>query len=57
MFYGHTRTGTEPVRHGNQSWIDTGAYRTGILTMVDADTWIAGSRTTRSEDPTRIDIT
>ena len=42
VFYGHTRTGTQPVRHGNQSWIDTGAYRTGILTMVDADAWIAG---------------
>ncbi len=42
VFYGHTRTGTEPVRHGNQSWIDTGAYSTGILTMVDVDAWIAG---------------
>lgn len=42
VFYGHTRTGTEPVRHGNQSWIDTGAYRTGILTMVDVDAWITG---------------
>jgi serine/threonine protein phosphatase 1 len=41
VFYGHTRTGREPVRHGNQSWIDTGAYRTGILTMVDVDAWIA----------------
>jgi serine/threonine protein phosphatase 1 len=41
VFYGHTRTGTKPVRHGNQSWIDTGAYRTGILTMVDVDAWIA----------------
>lgn len=42
VFYGHTRTGEKPVRHGNQSWIDTGAYRTGILTMVDADIWMEG---------------
>lgn len=42
VFYGHTITGRTPVRHGNQSWIDTGAYRTGVLTMLDVDAWIAG---------------
>jgi len=41
VFYGHTRTGKRPVRHGNQTWLDTGAYSTGILTMVDIDQWIA----------------
>jgi len=41
VFHGHTRTGERPVRHGNQTWLDTGAYRTGILTMVDIDQWIA----------------
>lgn len=42
VFYGHTKTGRTPVRHGNQSWIDTGAYETGVLTLVDVDQWMAG---------------
>ena len=41
VFYGHTIMREGPVRHGNQSWIDTGAYRTGNLTLVEIDPWIA----------------
>jgi hypothetical protein len=31
----------EPIVHSNCSWIDTGAYKTGLLTLVDVDEWIA----------------
>ena len=44
VFYGHTIVGTEPVVHGNQSWIDTGAYKTNKLTFVEIDEWIEMQR-------------
>lgn len=39
VFFGHTRT-TEPLVHRNCSWIDTGAYATGRLSVVDVDAWL-----------------
>lgn len=39
VFLGHTIT-PEPVTLGNMSWIDTGAFHTGKLTVVNVDTWI-----------------
>lgn len=39
VFFGHTRT-TDPLVHRNCSWIDTGAYATGRLTVVDVDAWL-----------------
>jgi len=40
VFFGHTRV-AEPLTHSNCSWIDTGAYKTGVLTLVDMDEWVA----------------
>lgn len=39
VFFGHTIMG-EPLTHSNCSWIDTGAYKTDVLTMVDLDQWL-----------------
>lgn len=36
VVYGHTIV-PAPINHGNQWWIDTGAFRTGTLTMLDLD--------------------
>ncbi len=36
VYYGHTIV-KAPVRHGNQAWIDTGAFRSGTLTVIDLD--------------------
>lgn len=36
VFYGHTPI-KRPVRHGNQTWIDTAAFASGILTVIDLD--------------------
>lgn len=41
VFFGHTRV-AEPITHSNCSWIDTGAYKTGVLTLVDMDEWVSG---------------
>ncbi|MFZ3481945.1 metallophosphoesterase [Sphingomonas sp. 3-13AW] len=40
VFFGHTKS-AEPITHSNCSWIDTGAYKTGRLTLVDIDEWVA----------------
>ena len=42
VFHGHTVVGREPMTFGNASWIDTGAYKTGILTMLDIDAFLDG---------------
>jgi serine/threonine protein phosphatase 1 len=42
VFFGHTVL-AEATTHSNCSWIDTGAYRTGVLTLVDIDEWVAGT--------------
>lgn len=39
VFHGHTPT-DQPVTHCNRSWIDTGAYKTDLLTFVEVDAWI-----------------
>lgn len=39
VFLGHTII-PEPKTFGNMSWIDTGAFHTGKLTVVDVDEWI-----------------
>lgn len=41
VFFGHTRM-PAPLVHRNCSWIDTGAYETGKLTVVDVDAWLDG---------------
>lgn len=41
VFFGHTKL-AETMTHSNCSWIDTGAYKTGNLTLVDVDEWVAG---------------
>lgn len=40
VFFGHSITAV-PIKHGNCSWIDTGAYKTGRVTVVDVDDWLA----------------
>ena len=40
VFHGHNIV-EEPIVYNNISWIDTGAYRTGNLTFVEVDTWVA----------------
>lgn len=40
VFFGHTIL-SAPLRAGNTSYIDTGAFHTGDLTVIDADAWIA----------------
>jgi serine/threonine protein phosphatase 1 len=42
VFHGHTRVGREPLTFGNVSWIDTGAYKTDVLTMLDVDSFLDG---------------
>lgn len=44
VFIGHTIVGREPFVHGNVTMLDTGAYATGVLTLVDVDGWIAAQR-------------
>ena len=39
VLFGHTIV-PAPVTAGNCSWIDTGAYRTDTLTIIDVDAWI-----------------
>lgn len=39
LFHGHTIF-HRPFMHGDRSWLDTGAYATGLLTMIDVDRWI-----------------
>lgn len=41
VFHGHTKMGREPLTFGNVSWIDTGAYKTGVLTLLDIDAFLA----------------
>ena len=44
VIHGHSIT-RQILHHCNRSWIDTGAYKTGILTAIDVDLMIAeGSR-------------
>lgn len=45
VFHGHTKVAT-PLVSGNCSWIDTGAYETGRLTIVDVDAWMDGMEKT-----------
>lgn len=45
VFHGHTIM-DEPLTVANRSWIDTGAYKNGTITLVDMDDWI----TTKGED-------
>lgn len=47
VFFGHTRI-TEPLVHRNCSWIDTGAYATGRLSVVDVDAWLDRAECTSS---------
>jgi serine/threonine protein phosphatase 1 len=39
LFHGHTIF-HRPFIHGDRSWLDTGAYATGRLTMIDVDRWL-----------------
>lgn len=40
VFMGHSITKT-PMTMGNCSWIDTGSYKHGLVTIVDVDEWIS----------------
>lgn len=40
VFFGHEIV-KQPMKVGNCSWLDTGAYHTARLTIVDVDHWIA----------------
>lgn len=40
VFFGHTIL-PKPTVHKNMSYIDTGAYTAGNLTIVDADAWVS----------------
>jgi hypothetical protein len=40
VFMGHSIT-KEPLIMGNCSWIDTGSYKHGLVTIVDVDDWIS----------------
>lgn len=40
VFFGHSIVKT-PVKHDNCSWIDTGAFATGNLTIIDVDHWLS----------------
>lgn len=40
VFMGHSIT-KEPLIMGNCSWIDTGSYKHGLVTIVDVDEWIS----------------
>lgn len=39
VFHGHNIV-RRPVRLGNTTWLDTGAFQSGIITVIDADAWI-----------------
>ena len=39
VFTGHTVV-SKPIKHCNRSWIDTGAYKTNVLTFIEIDDWI-----------------
>lgn len=39
VFFGHTIVKT-PITHNNCSWMDTGAFKNGTLTLVDVDNWV-----------------
>lgn len=41
VFMGHTIL-KAPLTAGNMSWIDTGAYKSNLLTLIDVDAWCAG---------------
>lgn len=43
VFHGHTIL-PKPLTVANRSWIDTGAYKGGPMTVLDMDKWIAGHR-------------
>lgn len=47
VFFGHSIV-QEPITHGNCSWIDTGAFKRDVLTLVDVDAWIASSTSRRN---------
>ena len=40
VFHGHSIVG-RPVTLGNRSWIDTGAFQSGVLSVLDVDQWLA----------------
>ena len=40
VFFGHSPA-KDTITHSNCSWIDTGAFSSGILTLVDIDQWVA----------------
>lgn len=40
VFMGHSIT-KEPMTAGNCTWLDTGSYKHGLVTVVDVDTWVA----------------
>jgi len=40
VFFGHTTT-AKPITHSNCSWIDTGAFKTDVLTFVEIDEWVS----------------
>jgi serine/threonine protein phosphatase 1 len=46
VFLGHSIV-DEPRTAANLTWIDTGAYSSGVHTVVDADAWVAESRRPR----------
>lgn len=46
VFLGHSIV-PEPRTAANLTWIDTGAYATGVSTVVDADAWVSSLRGTR----------
>ena len=39
VFFGHTIV-AEPLTSGNCSWIDTGAFRSNLVTVIDVDSWM-----------------
>lgn len=45
VFLGHTIVDGSPMTNGNCTWIDTGAFFTGTLAVLDVDDWIASIRT------------
>jgi serine/threonine protein phosphatase 1 len=47
VFMGHTIV-DEPLTISNLTWLDTGSYRTGLVTILDADAWLASNAAKRS---------
>ena len=45
VFMGHTRV-REPLRYGNCTWFDCGAYGRGRLPIIDVDAWLRGTDST-----------